>query len=245
MGYSALELLALLIVTCSIVVQAWVGIGFGLLAAPLLYLIDPAYVPGAVLFLGWLLSLIVVLKERHKLNWRRVLPAIVARLPGSWCGALLLVSIASWQLSLFFGTALLVAVWFSLRRYAVTLTPYSLTIAGFISGVLGTATSVGGPPIALVYQHEQRLTARNEIAAFFLIGTPISLLILGWQGGADLLGLSLIVKMLPGVLIGFWLSRHLERIFNTDSARPAILFISAISALVVLWQGIVGGLAAV
>lgn len=244
MLYSSLELLALLIVTISIVVQAWVGIGFGLLAAPLLYLIDPAYVPGPVLMLGWLLSVVVVFKQRHSLNFRRVLPAIVARLPGSWCGALLLVSIASWQLSLFFGSALLLAVWLSLRRYSLPLNGINLTVAGFLSGVLGTATSVGGPPIALLYQHEARLTARNEIAAFFLVGTPISVSMLWWQGGASVLGFSLIVKMLPGVIIGFWLSRHLERVVSVDSARPAILLVSAISAIVVLIQGILAGLAA-
>lgn len=244
MLYSSLELLALLIVTISIIVQAWVGIGFGLLAAPLLYLIDPAYVPGPVLILGWLLSVVVVFKQRHSLNFRRVLPGIVARLPGSWCGALLLVSIASWQLSLFFGSALLLAVWLSLRRYSLPLNGVNLTVAGFLSGVLGTATSVGGPPIALLYQHEARLTARNEIAAFFLVGTPLSLSMLWWQGGASVLGLSLIVKMLPGVIIGFWLSRHLERVVNVESARPAILLVSAISAIVVLIQGILGGLAA-
>lgn len=238
MLYSPDDLLALLIVTGGIVVQAWVGIGFGLLAAPLLYLIDPAYVPGPVLVLGWMLSIVVVLKQRHSLNWRRVLPAIAARLPGSWCGALLLVSIAPWQLSLFFGTALLLAVWLSLRRYGLALTPVSLTVAGFFSGVLGTATSVGGPPMALLYQHESRLTTRNEIAAFFLIGTPLSVLMLLLSGGPALLGLPFILKMIPGVLLGFWLSRRLERVFQKDSARPAILLISALSALVVLWQGI-------
>ena len=243
MWYSSLELLALLIVTISIIVQAWVGIGFGLLAAPLLYLIDPAYVPGPVLMLGWLLSVVVVFKQRHSLNFRRVLPGIVGRLPGSWCGALLLVSIAAWQLSLFFGLALLLAVWLSLRRYSLPLNGVNLTLAGFLSGVLGTSTSVGGPPIALLYQHQTRITARNEIAAFFLLGTPISLLMLWWQGGSSMLGLPLIVNMLPGVAIGFWLSRHLERVVKVENAKPAILWVSGLSALVVLWQGIAGGLA--
>lgn len=242
MFYSSAELLALLIVTGGILVQAWVGIGFGLLAAPLLYLLDPAYVPGPVLILGWMLSVLVVLKQRHSLNWRRVFPAILARLPGSWCGALLLVSIAPHQLSLFFGTALLLAVWLSSRRYGLALTPANLTIGGFFSGLLGTATSVGGPPMALLYQHVDRITARNEIAAFFLIGTPLSVLMLLLNGGSALVNPLLVLKMFPGVLIGFWLSRRLERVFRKDSARLAILLISALSALVVLGQGLAEGL---
>ncbi|WMC11140.1 sulfite exporter TauE/SafE family protein [Oceanimonas pelagia] len=242
MLYSASELLALLIVTGGILVQAWVGIGFGLLAAPLLYLLDPAYVPGPVLMLGWGLSMLVVLKQRHRLNWRRVCPAILARLPGSWCGALLLVSLATWQLSLLFGCALLLAVWLSGRRVDLALTPSALTVAGFCSGVLGTATSVGGPPMALLYQHQPRLTTRDELAVFFLAGTPLSLLMLVLEGGTGLLALPLVLKLLPGVALGFWLSRWLELRVHKDSARPAILLISALSALGVLWQGIKAGL---
>ncbi|MBM7455743.1 putative membrane protein YfcA [Oceanisphaera litoralis] len=52
----------------------------------------------------------------------------------------------------------------------------------------------------------------------------------------------MILKMMPGVLLGFWLSRRLEKVVQKDSARPAILRISALSALVVLWQGVTGGL---
>ncbi|WP_107850719.1 sulfite exporter TauE/SafE family protein [Oceanimonas marisflavi] len=238
MLYSIPELLALLIVTGGILVQAWVGIGFGLLAAPLLYLLDPAYVPGPVLMLGWMLSLLIALKQRHRLNWRRVWPAILARLPGSWCGALLLVTLTGWQLSLLFGSALLLAVWLSGRRYHLALTPPGLMVAGFFSGLLGTATSVGGPPMALLYQHQPRLTTRDELAAFFLVGTPLSLLMLMAEGGTGLLALPLVLKLLPGVLLGFSLSRWLERRVHRDSARPAILLISLLSALGVLWQGI-------
>ncbi|MDX1319661.1 MAG: sulfite exporter TauE/SafE family protein, partial [Oceanospirillum sp.] len=61
--------LALIAVTLGIGVQAWIGIGFGLLSAPLLYLISPAYVPGPVLLLGFVLSLMVVIRHREHLNW--------------------------------------------------------------------------------------------------------------------------------------------------------------------------------
>ena len=103
MAYTAFELLALLIVTCGIMLQTWVGIGFSLLAAPLLYLINPAYVPGPILILGFGLSLLIVLKEHRNLRWQRIMPAIIARIPGSWCGAALLIAVPQYTLSLLFG----------------------------------------------------------------------------------------------------------------------------------------------
>ncbi|MEH6576416.1 MAG: sulfite exporter TauE/SafE family protein [Amphritea sp.] len=244
MAYTAFELLALLIVTCGIMLQTWVGIGFGLLAAPLLYLINPAYVPGPILILGFSLSLLVVLKEHRNLRWQRIMPAIIARLPGSWCGAALLVAVPQYTLSLLFGASLLLAVLITWSACQLTTTRLSLTIGGFFSGLIGTATSVGGPPMALVYQETDRITARNELAAFFLIGTPISIIMLLLQGSIDMTSLTLSMKMLPGLFLGFWLANKLDGSINTASAKPVLLLISSASALMVLYKGIQGWLAA-
>ncbi|OMH39269.1 sulfite exporter TauE/SafE family protein [Motiliproteus sp. MSK22-1] len=243
MAYSAYELLALIIVTCGIALQTWVGIGFGLLAAPLLYLIDPAYVPGPILILGFALSVLVVLKGRSELRWRRIMPAIVARVPGSWCGALLLVAVPEYLLSLLFGTSLLLAVLLTWRAFRLQMTALSLTVGGFFSGLIGTATSVGGPPIALIYQESNRMTARNEMAAFFLIGTPVSILMLIFQGRVDPLSLSLSLKMLPGLLLGFWLALRFDGRINNRSTKSAILLIATLSAIGVLYKGVAGFLA--
>ena len=62
MDYSGSEYLALLIVLGGSLVQGLLGIGFGLLAAPLLYLLEPSYVPGPVLLLVFFL--IGVLADR-------------------------------------------------------------------------------------------------------------------------------------------------------------------------------------
>ncbi len=244
MALSALDLLALLIVTCGVMLQTWVGIGFGLLAAPLLYLINPAFVPGPILILGFSLSFLVVLKQRANLNWRRIMPAIIARLPGSWCGAALLVAVPQYGISVMFGASLVLAVLVTWRTYRVTTTPWSLTVGGFFSGLMGTATSIGGPPIALVYQEQNRIIARNEIAAFFLIGTPISILMLVLQNQIDQASLLLSLEVLPGVLLGFWLANKLDGRIDTTSVKPVLLMISTASALMVLYKGVQGWLAA-
>ncbi len=238
LSYTLFDLLALLIVTTGIALQAIIGIGFGLVAAPLLYLLDPAYVPAPILITGFMLSLIIVLQQRQNLPWRRVMPAIIARLPGAWLGAWLLLVIPQATLSLLFGSAILLAVILSLRSFTLRVSPTSLAISGFISGAIGTATSVGGPPMALIYQHEPRHTARNEIAAFFLIGTPGSIVVLALQGGIDQYSLILSLKMLPGVFLGWALARLMERRLNMSSARTALLTVSSLSAVLVIYDGI-------
>ncbi|RDE24851.1 sulfite exporter TauE/SafE family protein [Motiliproteus coralliicola] len=244
MIYSPADLLAIAIVMVGIMLQAWGGLGFGLLAAPLLYLINPAYVPGPILILGFSLSVLMVIRERSQLRWRGILPAALARIPGSWFGALLLVSIPAYSLSLLFGVTLLLAVLLSWRTYRVSKTPLSLMIGGFFSGLIGTATSVGGPPIALVYQEQNRILARNELAAFFLIGTPASILMLALQDRVDLLSLELSLKVFPGVLLGFWLANVLDGGGQAKSAKPLILTVCSASAVMVLYKGLQGWLAA-
>lgn len=243
MLYTLPELLAVLIVTCGIALQTIVGIGYGLLAAPLLYLINPAYVPGPVLLVGFGLALMMVIRERNALRWRRVMPAIIARIPGAWCGAALLVTLPQYALSLFFGFSVLSAVLLSLWKFNISATPINLTIGGFLSGVAGTATSVGGPPIALVYQQQDRITARSEIAAFLLIGTPVSLLMLTLKGNLDWHSIQLSLKILPGLFLGFFLARRMDTKRATGSAKPLLLIVSGLSALFVSVKGILGWLA--
>lgn len=109
MLYTPTDILALLLVSAGISLQSWFGIGFGLVAAPLLYLINPAYVPAPVLILGFCLSLLMVRRTRGQVQWSRITPAILARLPGAWLGAVLLAAIPGWSLSLLFGVCLLAA----------------------------------------------------------------------------------------------------------------------------------------
>jgi uncharacterized membrane protein YfcA len=243
MLYTLPELLAVLIVTCGIALQTVVGIGYGLLAAPLLYLINPAYVPGPVLLVGFGLALMMVIRERNALRWRRVMPAIIARIPGAWCGAALLVALPQYALSLFFGFSVLTAVLLSLWRFNISATPVNLIIGGFFSGVGGTATSVGGPPIALVYQQQDRITARSEIAAFLLIGTPVSLLMLIYKGSLDWHSAQLSLKIVPGLFLGFFLARKIDGKLSTTSAKPLLLVVSAASALFISIKGLLGWLA--
>ncbi len=239
MIYSLWDLLALLIVTVGIALQGVVGIGFGLVAAPLLFLIDPLYVPVSLIILGALLSGYMVAKGRHHLSWRRLMPALIARVPGSWLGALLLASVSPALLSLILGSTLLLSIALSWRNtLKITMSTRSLSIAGFFSGLIGTATSVGGPPMALVYQETNVLTARSELAAFFLAGLPISLIMLALTGSLPLESLLLTLKMTPGLVAGVFIARRIDRYIDKQSAKPLLLSISLLGAVLVLIQGL-------
>ena len=225
--YSSSDCLALLIVLGGSLVQGLLGIGFGLLAAPLLYLLDPSYVPGPILLLGFLLACCMLLGNQQALAWRRPMPAILARLPGAWLGLLL-------------GACVLLATVTSYLWLEIRCNPRNLAFAGFCSGLMGTATSVGGPPMVLVYQTCERLSTRNELATFFLLTTPVSLLVLSYQDLLPADYLSTSCKLAPAVLAGYGIARCLDNSIDRHSPRQLMLLLSLVAScwLLVsnLWQ---------
>src|SRR5690606_39990084 len=50
--------------------------------------------------------------------------------------------------------------------------------AGMVSGTTGTAAGIGGPPIALLYQHRAGPVVRSTLSATFLVGTVLSFTVL-------------------------------------------------------------------
>jgi len=231
-------LLAILIISIATVIQRCFGIGLGLIAAPLLFLLNPHYVPLTVLSCGFLLSLAGVIQARRQLNWRRVFPALLARIPGAWLGALLLSWLSPAMLAIGLGLTLLAATTLSWKTLSLSGNRRQLAVAGFFSGLLATTTSVGGPPMALVYQQQARHRARDELALFFLAGTPVSLLLLALHGHISAQHQALLLPVLPGVWLGYVIARRLDNKLPQNSVKPVLLLFSALSAMLITYQGV-------
>ncbi|NDE59368.1 MAG: sulfite exporter TauE/SafE family protein [Acidimicrobiia bacterium] len=107
--------------------------------------------------------------------------------------------------------AVIISVVTSRRGQVVPTNATTLTSAGFASGFMGTVTSIGGPPMALVYKDGDPRTVRATIAAFFSIGVVITVtgFVLSGEIGHHELALTLVI--LPGVLAGLPLSSVLAR----------------------------------
>ncbi|MBR9827307.1 MAG: sulfite exporter TauE/SafE family protein [Oceanospirillales bacterium] len=238
MLYTLPELLAVLVVAAGVFVQSRIGIGYGLLAAPILYQLNPAYVPVPILMVGFTLAVVMVIQGVRTLRWQRILPAIAARVPGAWCGALLVQAMSQALLGLLLGATLLLATLLSWQTIKLRTTTTSMTLGGFFSGLIGTATGIGGPPMALVYQEHDPATAKAELAGFFLVGTLISLAMLYSAGQLAGSHLWLALKLLPGVALGSYLGWRSERAWPVNRIKPWILAISLTAALFPITQGL-------
>jgi uncharacterized protein len=128
----------------------------------------------------------------------------------------------------------LVAVALSIRTVDVPLNPASLATAGFIAGATGTATSIGGPPIALLYQRGVPEVVRATLSVFFFVGVILSLSGLALSGSLAREPSLLALVMAPGVLVGYVVGRGTRDVVDREVFRRGVLTVCTVSAVILL-----------
>lgn len=221
--------LAAAVVLIGAFVQTAVGFGLAVIAAPILFLINPAFVPAPVTIAALTLSLVNMYTFRTGLSLSGLKAAVIGRVPGSLAGAGLLLWIDAALLALWIGVSVLLAVAVSLAPWRWQPTPRRMMAAGFLSGFMGTSTSIGGPPMALLWQHQQPSLIRANLAAFFVVSCLISLLVLAPTEYLGWAQLRLSLPMLPVTLLGFWLARWAMPFLPQRGIRTGTLVLCAVS----------------
>lgn len=221
-------------------VQGSVGIGLGLLAAPVFALADPTLVPGTILLMTSVMPMLTAWRERKDVDWRGLGFALLGRVPGTAVGVYIVATQPPSTTAVVVGVVVLGAVALSVTAWEARPTPRALLTAGLISGVGGTATSVGGPPVALLYQRSGGPTLRATMGMYFLIGNISSLLALAAAGEVATDDVTRAVFLLPFLLVGFLVSGPLRRHVDGSRLRVAVLVVSASSAVLLLVRTLAG-----
>lgn len=216
------------------VVQASLGIGLGMIAAPVLAIVDPDFVPVAILVSVVPMSIAVAWMDRRDVEPRDVGFAVIGRVPGVIAGSAVVAAASDRLLAFIVAGAVLMAVVASIVGRVFQPTRLAIVLAGFGSGFTGTTAGIGGPPMALVYQHSRPTTMRATVSAFFAIGSILSLIALATAGQIGRRELALAGFMLPLVLVGTVCSRALYRRVDPKVVRPAVLAICLVSATILL-----------
>ena len=227
---------------CAVLFAAFVrglaGFGFALILAPLLFLIlDPIAVVIINLFLGLLSHIVVVLWSLREVNLRRISPMIASSLLGIPLGAWIISVIAPHIMKIVIGAVIICFAMPISIGFGRSFTSGKLTssLAGFLSGVLASSTSLGGPPVVL-FMHSQNWTKREiiaSLAAYFMFLNSFSLLALSISGQMHVEILAAAVSLVPAMLIGVRLGMLVFH--RTDSRLFRFL-----SMFIVICAGILG-----
>ncbi|RVX43149.1 hypothetical protein EDD27_5820 [Nonomuraea polychroma] len=232
-------ILAGLAVFVGAIVQGAVGFGLGLVAAPVLTLLNPELMPGAIQVVNMTLPLFTLAAEWRRVDWRGLGFAVLGRIPGSVLGALIVVYVSVYTRGIFVAVMVLVAVALTARALSVPRNGVTITSAGFVSGITGTATGIGGPPLALVYQSAKGSQIRATLAMFFFLSAAQSLVILALVDELPSRALATGAILIAPMVLGFLVSGPLRRYLDGGKVRAAVLVVAAASAVALIVQNVV------
>jgi uncharacterized membrane protein YfcA len=223
-----------LVIACSGFVQGATGVGFALIVAPVLALTRPDLLPGGLLILMLPLNAFVSWRERHALDWRGAGWLSAGRLAGTFPGLWILVAVASSTLDLLIGVATLAAALASMVAPRFDPGRGAFAAAGLVTGITETATGIGGPPLALVYQHYAAASQRANVALCFLLGELVSLLLLAVAGLLTFAQCEIALWFLPALAIGGIGSRLAHGSLDQRRLRQFVIGFAIVSAAVLI-----------
>jgi uncharacterized membrane protein YfcA len=216
--------------------QASSGFGMGMLAAPVIAMVDPALLPATLILLALLVTVMVTVRERQSLDLRGTGWALVGRIPGSFLGAWLVTALSHEGLAWVVVAVVLSGLALAGRGWAPRPVRANLIAAGAASGIMGTATSIGGPPMALVWQGHDGPRLRGTMSAFFMVGSSISMLMLWMTGAVTAEMLLLALWMVPAAVCGYAASRFVNRFLNAARLKALALGASALGSALLIVQ---------
>lgn len=214
--------------------QGSLGFGLGMLAGPVVALVDPTLIPGTLLVLATVLTLAGAVTDRAHLDLGGARWALLGRVPGTAGGLLLVAYLSPEALGLALAAVVLLGAALTAAGWSPLPTSSGLVAAGAASGLMGTATSIGGPPMALIWQRSAGPALRGTMSAFFLVGCLMSLAGLIAIGEVDRTTLARAAALTPFVLAGYAASRLLNRWLDTGLLRPMALCACVVGALTVV-----------
>lgn len=219
-------------------IQGVIGYGMNLVVVPILAVLVPGSVPGAMVLLSMPMTLTMLLREHHAIDWLGVRWIVVGRLPGTLVGLAVLAALPDAQLAFAIGIAIILGVALSVIHPGLPVERRTAFGAGVLSGVSDTTASIGGPPLALLYQHSPPHTFRATLATSFLIGAAVTATALALRGHLSGEQLQLTAIFLAPMLVGLVLSGPLARRIQSSTLRPIVLGVAAIAGLVAAIRGL-------
>lgn len=223
--------IALVVTAISAALQGTIGFGFAVLSVPVLSLVDPLLAPVPQLLVTLPLTASMVVRERESVDLRGVGWVLVGRLPGAAIGVLLLKIATQRWLDVLLAAMVILAIGLLVTGADVKRRPATELGVGVVSGVMGLVSSIGGPPLALLYRNEKGPTIRASLAAIFTIGLMITICARVLASEISWLDLHLGVLYLPPLFLGLWASKYMHGRIEGRPLRLAILVVSACASI--------------
>ena len=223
------------------IIQSSVGFGFGISAA-ILILFDPRLVPGTILVMGTFLATTNAIISFKNIYTKDLIVSLSGRILGSLISLpLLLLTFGKESFLIIFAIILIIAVYFSAKKFNIVANAKNVFLASTISGFMGTITGIGGPPMGIVYQNSKSVNVSATLNAFFSIGAFISVIMLMYTGIIHKIDFYKALMLLPAVILGISVSKlSFIKNYIDNRFKNVVLAICVITAALIMLKFIIG-----
>lgn len=216
------------------------GQAFGLILAPLLAIAAPSHVPALVLLCGLPVMIYSFKGDWATIAWREISYAFVGRVVGAIAAAAFVANFADEDtIGISVAICVLIGVGLSMTNLRLAISPLSLSVAGALSGGMATLTSVGAPPMGLLYQNEAFHRARSTLNAFFLFGALASIGALVAYGLVNASDVAFAVALMPAMVLGVLIGNAALKRLKIATLRPFVLVVSISAAVFLILRALV------
>lgn len=237
----SLLLAGLLISAVAALVQGTLGFGFAIVAVPTLSLIDPRLAPAPQVLMVVPLTLWMAFRERGAIAWSELGWILFGRIPGVFAGAALLAAAPKPVLDLLLAFLVGGAAFVLGTGVRVPRTVPTRLGAGFFSGLSGVVSSIGGPPVALLYRGARGPELRGTLSALFLIGVMMTIAGRWSVGALGLADLELALWFMPGLIVGLGLSKPLLPWVEGPRLAKGVLVLALVASTLLALRAIFRG----
>ena len=215
------------------------GFGFAFVVIPVLSRVDPTILPPTLWLLGIPFAVALLFREPGHADLPTAAHITAGKLVGTPVGALLITLVPRERLDLLFAVALLVATsLIAIDRRTSPVTRPILLSAGIVSGVMGTAAALGGPPLTLALRGLPPQRFRTTLAVCFVVGDLMSLVAMWLFGYVQWRHLTFAAALSPMMVGGYFLSSGIIRRVHVGHLHRAVLTFAVVSSILALAEGL-------
>ena len=220
--------------------QRITGVGFALVAAPLLVLVGGPF-QGILLanLLGSIVAAVVLLSSWRDVDWRKAvllgIPALIAVPIGAWVAR----TLPPAPLLVLVGLLVVIALTAVLlsERARVLRGPGGAVAAGAASGFMNVTAGVGGPAIVL-YTVSTAWEHRRFLATFQAYTVVVSVASMLAKGGLPRVSSAQLLLCLAGLAAGLAGGQVLSGRVDHESARRLAIGLALVSAVATVLKGV-------
>ena len=236
-------LLTIIIVLIGGIIQGVLGMGFGLFVIPFLVLLyEPTLIIPIIVTVALSFNVLFLYRWRKDIKFRDIIYLTLGGIMGLPMGVYILKVVPKEWFGFGAGSMIALSGLIYLGNIKIKIRKINLisTIIGFISGLLGSAVGIGGPPVVLLFNNEnvkKHNFKANIICYFFIIGS-ISIPLYMINGLLDFSNKKLIIFCVIPLLIGGLIGERLTSYLSQKKFEKITLYIVVLAGVWLVFQSI-------